>query len=330
MVNELERFEAFLVTTLRQYSKKALTDNISNLNPLLRRIVDRKNLIIEEASGGVGFTERLDLKENNTMQAQGPYGLFNTALQAPFATATFSSKIRTGTIIFSHEEMMINSGKEKIVDFVKSLANNAINSFNNEVQRQLYNDGTDPLEIGGLALLVSDSPSSTVVGGLDPAIYPNWQNQTQTVSGTYSYANLKSAMNLLHQKISHKAGITDMIIAGTNAYAIYEGGAQDFQRTTNPDKGDVGYASVFYKNIPIFSDENCDPDRMYFLDSRFLKLKFKMQQQQEKIGSGNIDAQYIMNLEKRMPFDQASYMYPLISYMNLTTDNRRVQGVILP
>ena len=102
-------------------------------------------------------------------------------------------------VAISGEELLMNSGPEKMMDLFEKRIKNAEKTLTNHMSNAIYGDGTGSSgkEIGGLALLVADDPTTGTVGGIDRAVTGNefWRNQM--VSGEVTKDNIRQLMNNL-------------------------------------------------------------------------------------------------------------------------------------
>jgi hypothetical protein len=83
-----------------------------------------------------------------------------TAAQYPIAQAAVAVSI-------NGLEMLQNSGKEKMIDLLESRIGNAERTFQNNLSNDAYSNGTADggKQVGGLQLLVADTPTSGTIGG---------------------------------------------------------------------------------------------------------------------------------------------------------------------
>ena len=60
----------------------------------------------------------------------------------------------------------------------------------------------------------------------------------------------------------------DLIVAGTNMYAILEEALTPLQRFSDSKMADAGFINLKYKNTDvIFDGGHCSDDKMYFLNT---------------------------------------------------------------
>lgn len=306
-----------LTTTLNNY-KPRITDNVINNHPLLAKLKSKGNLIKE--SGGVTFQEDLSYASNGTVQSQGEYDTFDTTPQDVISAAQFTQKIMTGTITMTDKERKQNAGKERIINLMKGKMKVLESSLQNKIGADIYGDGTgfNGQDIGGLEVLIADDPTSGTVGGIDRAGFSFWRNQVfdfSVESVTSSATTIQSSMNTLYSRTQVQQGeLPDLIAAGTTYFSHYEDSLQTIQRLNDPTKGTLGFNELAYKKATVFYDPECADERMYFINTNHLFLK------------------YLGDLfevgDTVRPVNQNVWITPMIFTGNMTVDNSRVHGVM--
>ena len=187
-----------------------------------------------------------------------------------------------------------NSEKHQFINLIEENTETLMLGFKEKLDYELHRDGTqDTKAIPGLDALISTTPATGTVGGIDRSVAANayWRNQVKL---DVAKANLKAEMEKLWRKCTRVGGNTpNFILAGSTFIDIYHEIADS---TINRDisvaglqKGgtemDLGVTGINYKGIPIVWDplfETLDTDlsptqewesRCYFLNTRYLKLR---------------------------------------------------------
>lgn len=309
-----------LITTTLESQVPKIIDNVTNNHPLLMKLKAKGN--IKKLSGGNTIRESLSYAENSTVASQGEYDTFDTTPQDVLTSADFDFKIITGTITMTDLEMKQNAGKERIIDLLKGKFDVLETSMRNEIGSQIYGDGTGngSKDIGGLQLLLADDPTTGTVGGINRANYSFWRNQLwdfSTESVTPSSTTIQNAMNTLFIRCQTQTGeLPDMIAADATYFGYYEDSLQTIQRITSPEMGQLGFASVKYKNSDVFYDPECPANHMYFINTNHLYLKY--------LGKQMLEA-----METTRPVNQAVFVTPLVFTGNMTITNARTQGTMI-
>ena len=211
----------------------------------------------------------------------------------------------------------VNSGTEAVINLLESRINVLEKSLMNTLSTALYSDGTGTSgkEVGGLQLLVSDAGTG-VIGGINSTTFPFWKSQQITASSSaFSTANVQTDMNNMYLKLVRGADSPDLIMADATAYKAFLGSLQAIQRITSDGMANSGFTSVAYLNSDVIFDDACPENKMYFLNTDYIRL--------ETAASRNF-----VPGEAKMSINQDALVTPMFWSGNLTCSNRALQGVI--
>jgi hypothetical protein len=303
-----------IVTTTLKNRSKSLADNVSNHNALLRRMRENGNTTTVT---GRDITRELEYADNGTVQFYSGYETLDVSPADVLSAAVYSYKQLGGNVTISGLEQIKNSGTEALINLLEARVNVLEKSMMNSLSTSLYSDGTGTSgkEVGGLQLLVADAGTGTV-GGINSSTYSFWQNvQTTATSSAFSTTNVQADMNNIYLQLVRGADSPDLIMAGTNAYKAFLGSLQAIQRVTSDGMARSGFTSVQYLNSDVVFDSACNTNRMYFLNTDYLRL--------EVAASRNF-----VPGEARMSVNQDALVTPMFWSGNLTCSNRALQGVI--
>jgi len=302
-----------ITTTLRNRSK-SLADNVTNHNALLRRLSENGNLTTVT---GRDIVRELEYASNGTVGFYSGYETLDVSPSDVLTSATFSYKQMAGNVTISGLEQIQNSGTEAVINLLESRIGVLEKTMSNILSTSLYSDGTgsDGKEVGGLQLIVADAGSGTV-GGINSSTYTFWQNaQTTATSSAFSTTNIQSDMNTIYLSLVRGADSPDLIMADTNSYKSFLGSLQAIQRVTSDRVATSGFTSVQYLNSDVIFDSACPTNKMYFLNTDYLRL--------EVAANRNF-----VPGESRMSVSQDAMVQPMFWSGNLTCSNRALQGVI--
>ena len=206
--------------------------------------------------------------------------------------------------------------------FEKRIAN-AEKTLINKMAAAVYGDGTGSSgkEIGGLALLVADDPTSGTVGGIDRSATGNefWRNQVE--SGDITKDNIKQLMSNVYFKCSRGSDKPDLIVCDDTLYSIYESTLMDLQRFSDPKIAEAGFISSRFKGADVVYDGgqggNCPENHMYFLNTDYIYLRTHKDRDMTVIGG-----------DRRAVNQDA--LYRIVGWAgNLTMSNAALQGVLI-
>ena len=303
-----------IVTTTLRNRSKTLSDNVSNHNALLRRLRENGN---QTSVTGRDIVRELEYADNGTVQFYSGYETLDVSPSDVLSAATYDYKQLAGNVSISGLEQIKNSGTEAIINLLEARINVLEKSMMNSLSTSLYSDGTGTSgkEVGGLQLLVSDAGTGTV-GGINSSTFTFWQNaQTTATSSAFSVANVQTDMNTIYLSLVRGADSPDLVMAGTNAYTAFLGSLQAIQRITSDDMARSGFTSLQYLNSDVVFDSAANTNRMYFLNTDYLRLEVAASRD-------------FVPGEAKMSVNQDSLITPMFWSGNLTCSNRALQGVI--
>ena len=325
-----------VAATLQNMQNKAI-DNISNNNGLFYKMSKQGSFKAE--AGGEPFREKLLYAENNNTAWQDPYSQFNTNPQDYLTFADFEQKSLISSIPFFDRDITTNQSKEKLLDLVKTGVDSTIISLVNVLATSLYSDGTNPNELEGLQHLISKTPTSGTVGGIDRASYTFWRNQVYDFSSESvvpSSTTIQLAMTTLFLRclIQGPQFAPDTIVTDQVFWNYYNSSLTTIQRTENDEMAQAGFETLRFRNADVVYDPNCPASTMYFLNSRYLFLKYLGIKNSADMSTKKMkgDEETLPNLFTALPptrpVNQAATIHPVMSLMNLTINNCRTSGVL--
>lgn len=269
-----------ITTTLRNRTLK-LADNVTKRNALLLRLKEKGNA--KPVSGGRTIVQELEYAENGTFQRYTGYETLNIAPSDVFTSAEFDIKQAAVSVSISGLEQLMNSGKEQLIDLLEARIKNAERTLMNNIAVDCYSDGTGSSgkQIGGLQLLVADSPASGTVGGIDRSLWTFWRNiafdATTDGGSAATNANITSYMNRVWVQLIRGADAPDLIVADNNYFRLYLESLQGIQQILSDKMGQAGFTAVKYMNADVVCDGGigggASTNHMYFLNTDYIHYR---------------------------------------------------------
>lgn len=314
-----------VTTTLRNRTGK-LADNVSKNNAMLMRM--KKKGKVKPVSGGRTIVQELEYAENGTFKRYSGYETLNIAPSDVFTGAEFNYAQAACAISISGLEMLQNSGEAAIIDLLESRIQNAEKTLVNNIALDAYSDGTADggRQIGGLQLLISATPATGTVGGIDASttIGQFWRNiafSSATDGGApATSANIQSYMNRVYVQLVRGSDKPDLIVADNNYWRLYLESLQAIQRITSTEMAEAGFDSLKYMNSDVVLDGGygggAPANTMYFLNTDYIYFR------------PHTDRNFVPLGDDRFSVNQDA-MVKLIGFAgNMTVSNRRLQGVL--
>lgn len=312
-----------ITTTLRNRTGK-LADNVTKNNALLKRLKQRGS--VDPVSGGRTIVQELEYAENSTYQRYAGYELLNISPSDVFTAAEFDWKQASVAVSISGLEGEVqNTGSEAIIKLLSSRVKNAERTMMNNLAGDAYSNGTadNGKQMGGLQLLIADTPTTGTVGGIDRSQWAFWRNQVFSAVGDggapVTAANIQQYMNTLYLRTSRGTDHPDLIIADNTYFQAYWASLQAIQRITDKDLGEAGFTNVKYMGADVVFDGGqggfCPANHMYFINSDYLKYR----------PSSNRN---MVPLENVQSINQDANVQLIVWAGNMTVSNAALQGVL--
>ncbi len=269
----------------------------------------------------------MEYAENGTFKRYSGYEMLDIAPSDVFTAAEFNYAQAAVAVSISGLEQIQNAGEERIIDLLESRIGNAERTLVNNIALDCYSDGTADggRQIGGLQILVSSSPTSGIIGGIDRSAWSFWRNQVfsglNNGGAAVTTANIQSYMNRLWVQQVRGADRPDLIVADNNFYRLYLESLQAIQRIASEDKAMIGFDAIKYMSADVVLDGGygggSPTNSMFFLNTDFIYFRPAAARNFVPIG----DDRYAVNQDA---------MVKLIGFAgNLTLSNAFLQGALV-
>ena len=273
-----------VVTTTLENRSKVLADNITNNNALLMMLKDRGRS--KPFGGGREIMQELRYAQNQTFMFYSGFEFLNVSLNDTMTAARFPIKQAAIAVTISGLEGLQNRGEEEMMNLIEERVDGAESTFWNQMSAAIYSDGTGwgGKQIGGLALLVSKTPTSGGVGGIDRSTNVWWRNlainATTDAKGVVTSSNIQKYMNQATIQLKRNSDGINLVVADNNYYTAYLESLQSIQRITDggSSKQGTGFTSLKYygagKEVDIVLDGGRNgqipANTMYFLNTDYI------------------------------------------------------------
>lgn len=314
-------YNDIFTTTLESRTKK-LADNISNNNAILARLKEKGKS--QHITGGSKILQELEYGQGDMIWYNG-YDNIDYSPKELFTAAEYPLKLCAVPVSISGEDMLKNSGRERMIDLFAARIANAERTMKNEMSKAIYSDGTgsNGKEIGGLKLLVADDPTSGIVGNINRATVGNeyWRNQAKTSEVALTAETIRQEMDAMYLKCTRGSDKPDLIVADDTLYSLYEQSLTPLQRFTNPKMAEAGFETLKFKGADVIFDGGqggaCPAKHMYFLNTDYIYLRSHKDRNMKVIGGD------------RLAINKDA-LYKIIGWAgNMTLSNAKLQGVLV-
>lgn len=332
---------------LMSYAKGDPIDQINHDKPLMKWLVEKKK---ESVFGNGIFNEKVRISNNSNYQnytgdQQVTYNRRDTVRLAPYqhyeAFDGFSLNetdlANNGINMIDDEDaVMTDAEKIQIVDLLRENYETLKLGFQQNWDLEIHQNGTqNALAAPGLDNIVSTTPTTGVVGGLDPAVYTFWQNNANMGISTATAGNLTENMEVSWRACTLYGGMRpDAIFCGQTFLDAYR---KDAKLTINRflqirgDKGtdmDNGTEQLYFKNVPLIWDPSMDQldtilgpitypwtKRCYFLQSKSIKLRA-------------VKGRWMVRRKPPRMYDRFTHYFGVTADYSLTCNKRNSMAVL--
>lgn len=302
---------------------KILKDNISNSNGAFIHMKAEGSF--ESVSGGRTLIEEMMFAEAAGFKWYYDDETLSTQYNQTMTSAEFNWKQCAVGLPFTGLRMRINEGPEGVIKLVSSVSKVGELTIMNKINASFFADGTGTSgkEPGGLPLLVSKTPTTGTVGGIDrsnssAAFYRNYSLAVvSTFGAALSAANALPVFNRVVSNTTRE-GTDDGVqlwLLGKTYWEAIAGAAQAKQHIVqDAPTAKLGYKSVVYATLPCYlaGGVNLGGETLigdtegYALNPKYLKLKYH-----SSCFMDPLEMRYSINQDAEIKYIAAMYNFTL-------------------
>lgn len=279
----------------------------------------------EGLAGGRVFDFTLEYSTNTTFKSYSEMEQLDTTRIDVFDAARYDWKINAGTVVWSDLEELRAAGESGKIDLIASKLENGKNSHIATMNQQLLGDGTGNggKDMNGLKAVISSTPTTGTIGGINRANFAFWRNkQTAGTQTSTAFDNLRASMRSIYNQCS-RGGLVDAPTAALTTRTVFQGyeGLLIANERFRPDDKDSNGQGAFqngvllFKGAELFYDEDLDTDNVYFYNPKFLKLVY-------------LKGAWMKMKDRIEPANQLAAIQRIFTVGNLATNNSRRCGVV--
>jgi hypothetical protein len=290
---------------LESWVKNDPVDNVDKKRPLLQWLIQNSKPAVY--SNGI-LNEKVRIShdsnyQNYTGDQQVTYNRRDSVRKAPYqhyeAHDGFSlneTDLANNGIVMTKDTESVPTEAEatQVVNILKENYDILKLGFQENIDIEFHLDGSaNPLSVPGLDALVSTTPATGVIGGLDASVYTFWRNTAILAINSTTAGLLVSQMETAYRACTTYGGMEpDYIVCGSAFYDAYRTNANLTQNrqviVTGKDapSADGGTDNVYFKGKLVVWDPTFDAldailgvitypwaKRCYFLQSKSIKLR---------------------------------------------------------
>ncbi|MDH4187418.1 MAG: phage major capsid protein [Nitrospira sp.] len=317
MASPNTNYDDITATTIENRSGE-LADNVSDSTALFNRMKKRGNMRL--ISGGDVILQELAYAENTNWMRYSGMDPLAIQQQEEFTAAQFAWKQAACAVPMSGLDEIKNSGKEKYIDLMEARLTNAERTMKNNISSDFYSAGSLANQMGGLQLLVSDTPTTGTVGNIDASAQSWWQSICTSAASATATADIGGFMYDLWLQLVRGQDSPNLISSDNILWKAYNLSLTANQRFTNPELAELGFHNLLFQNAPVVLDGgqggDCPARHMYFLNTDYLHFCTSKIRNFSSLGG------------KRFSTNQDASVQLIAWAGNATCSNRSLQGVL--
>ena len=238
----------------------------------------------ESVDGGRLFEHSLMHAENTNFRSYGEFEDLDTSRINVFDAARYEQKIAAGTVVYSDLEKLRAAAGNRKFDVIAEKLQNGKDSHIADLNRQMWSDGTgnSSQDIGGLQHLISTTPTTGTVGGINRATWSFHRNRQNSGAKTATdFDNLRSSWTTTYNQCS-LGGVKKQptkVLTTRTVLEGYEGTLTQQVRYDKADRhkdGDAAFLNeaLRFKGADVFYDEDAATGNAYFINNDDLKADY--------------------------------------------------------
>lgn len=296
-----------LSITRKLYIPKAI-DNIFNSNQLLMRM--RKNQ--RNYDGGTSINPLLEYDELTSGGSFNGLELLDTTINDVITNAQYEWRQYYVTVGWSRKDYLMNKGNQtQIIDLVSTKTKAASKKMQKNLTTGIFQTTkAKSTDIDGF-IVAPFAAGTTACGGLTTSDISLWAPQRDTTTTKLSL----SAMNALWRSASDEPENPSTIVTTDAIMGYYYDIATPLQRIGSEDSAKMGFTSLTFNGVPLFSDKACPTGYLFMVNEDRLYLA----------AHSDEDMRY---KEPTEPLNQAASLGQIFWMGNLVCDSRRRQAVM--
>jgi len=317
-----ETWDAAWTLTMRA-KRKELTDNFFDAYPTLDMFRSGGALVTD--NGGKEIQADLMYGQNSAQYFSG-YDVLNTDAVDGITAAFYPFRYAAVPITINYTEEMENRKSDSAMKLLAAKTEQSMLTLRDQINSSIYSAQTGKAPLG-FQDIIADAPGTTptTLGGVTISSNTWWKNKTNNATADTSFKTIVNTnfyegmvrMSTTWNDVSEGNEQPTNIFTTNGIYADYEEifEGTGYQRLSSKDSPGVDGRLPSFRGIPVQYDRDCGTGRIYFLNTKYLKMHM----------------QAGMNFAKtpfKEPANQMAKVGFIVVGLQITTNNRRRQGVI--
>jgi hypothetical protein len=246
----------------QKYFVPKLVDNIFDSDIILKKA--KSNGWYESHAGGTEIVCPLNYAQATAAGSYQGADVLSTTDNDVISAAVFQWKQYYASISITGRDEMINSGTERVIDFVKSKMKIAEKSLKDALGTDAYSGSSSTSLIG----VNSAIATSGTYAGISQTNNSWWRGQVDSATTTLTIP----AMRTLFTSCTIDDEAPTLGLATRTVFNLYHGLLQPQERFTDKNTADGGFTNLLFAGCPIVVTTKASTGDLYFLNEKYLHL----------------------------------------------------------
>lgn len=273
---ETINYDTFFTAVIKNYDTE-LRKNFLEYRPGIMVLMD--NYGKKDTSGGRIWQGIVEYGSNPSITFFDGAQTFSQEVSQTALPIQVQWRYLGGSVGMTKVEMMENRGQAALFNIAESRIRQATRTMATVLNGEVYSDGTNygGKTITGLASLVSTTPTTGTVEGLDAATNPFWRNTAVTSCGSFAANGVKgTAQDLVLTAFNNATdGMTDspnVILSDQATLEYYNRTLLSTTRYLDAQSktGDLSFRALEYQGVKWYWDRQCPSGRLYGLNTNYI------------------------------------------------------------
>ena len=268
----------FVTSVTRDKFFPTVVDNVFQGNALFERLRGKSR----PWTGGFRMTIPTTVSDRSSLGSYSGFDTFITTQEDVRQQFTVNPSEYYANVTVSGIQKAVQKGTEAVIDLIAAEFTDVSRALREEMGEDSYLDGTgnNNKDLAGLVYHVDDATSVATYQGLSRNTYTNLRATRNAQSGALALSNLAADYDAAQRgsdtptlAVTTPAvwTIIEALIAPT--YNIEINKAYPTMATTGAQTGIsamTGYNAIYFRGVPIISDEKCTAANLFFLNENHL------------------------------------------------------------
>lgn len=246
----------------QKYFVPKLVDNIFDSDIILKKA--KSNGWYESHAGGTEIVCPLNYAAATASGSYSGSQTLDTTDNDAITAAVFQWKQYYASISITGRDEMINSGTERIIDFVKSKMKIAEKSLKDTLGTDMYSGSSSTSLVG----LDSAIGTSNTYGNISQSSNSWWRGQVDSSTTTLTIP----AIRTLFTSATIDDEAPTLGLATRTIFNAYHNLLQPQERFTDSKTADGGFTNLLFAGCPIVVTTKASAGDLYFLNEKYLHL----------------------------------------------------------